>query len=128
MVFTYHSALNKVHEILKKALRHTVRLPRLSAVLPAPPRFVFGNPKTLKNHLVRSKLKIRKNGIDKCGNINCDVFNALYLSNEFESIVKGKNNHINFKFDCNSINMIYVLTYKRYRMQCVVSIFTKFCM
>ena len=52
LVFTYHPALNKVHKILKKALRHTVRLPRLSAVLPAPPRFVFGNPKTLENNLV----------------------------------------------------------------------------
>ena len=112
---TYHPALNKVHEILKKAHRHTIRSRRLNAVLPSPPRVAFRNPKTLKDHLVRSKLKIRdsndeENGIYKCGNINCGICNVLYLSNEFQSTVTGKWYYINFKFDYNSINVIYLLT------------------
>ena len=53
LVLIYYPALNKVHEILKKANKHTIRSPRLSTVLP------FRNPKTLKDHLIRSKLKIR---------------------------------------------------------------------
>ena len=104
LVLTYHPALNKAREILKKAHRHTIRSPRLSAVLASPPRVAFRNPKTLKDHLVRSKLKIRdyndeENGIYKCGNINCDICNVLDLSNEFQSTVTGKKYHINFKFD-----------------------------
>ena len=57
LFLTYNPALNKVHEVLKKAHRHTIRSPRLSAVLPSPPRVAFRNPKTLKDHLVRSKAK-----------------------------------------------------------------------
>ena len=42
-----------------------------------------------------------------CGNISCDICNVLYLSNEFQSTVEvqEKRYHINFKFDCNSINL-----------------------
>ena len=36
LVLTYQTALNKVHEILKKAHGQTIRSPRLSAVLPSP--------------------------------------------------------------------------------------------
>ena len=57
LVLTYHPALNKVHKVLKKTHRHTIRSPRLSAVLPSPSRVAFSNPKTLKDHLVRSKAK-----------------------------------------------------------------------
>ena len=58
LLWFYHPALNKVHEILKKAHRHTMCLPRLSVVLPSPPQVALPNPKTLKDHLARSKLKI----------------------------------------------------------------------
>ena len=94
LVLTHHPALNKANEIWKKARRHTIRSTRLNAVFPSPPRVAFRNPKTLKDHLVRPKLKIRdsndeENGIYKCGNINCDICNVLYLSNEFQSAVTG---------------------------------------
>ena len=45
LVLTYYPAINKVQEILGKANKHTVRSPRLSAVLPSPPRVAFRNPK-----------------------------------------------------------------------------------
>ena len=116
-VLTYYPAVNKVQEILKKTSRHTVRSPRLRAVFLSPPRVTFRNPKALKGHLVRSKLKIRdsnddENGIYKCDNINCDMTRKKY--------------HINLKFDCNSINVIYLLTFKRCRKQYVGSTVTKF--
>ena len=117
----------------RKVHRHSIRSPRLSAVLPSPPRVAFSNLKTLKDHLVRSRLKIRnsndeENGIYKCGNMICDVCNVLYLSNEFQSTGTGKMYHMNFKFDCNSINMIYLLTCKRCRKQYVECTVTKFCL
>ena len=58
LLWFYHPALNKVHEILKKAHRYTMCLPRLSVVLPSLPQVALPNPKTLKDHLARSKLKI----------------------------------------------------------------------
>ena len=67
-----------------------------------------------------------ENEIYKCGNINCDICNVLYLSNEFQSTVTEKRYHINFKFDCNSINVIYLLTCKRCRKQYVGYTITKF--
>ena len=95
LILTYHQALNKIREILKRTHRHTIRSSRLSAVLPSPPRVAFHNPETLKDNLVRSKLgicdskenRMRKIGY-KCGNINCDICNVLYLRNEFQSTVK----------------------------------------
>ena len=54
-----------------------------------------------------------KSGIHNCGNMNGDVCNVLYLSNEFQSAVAGKRYHINFKFDCDIINMICLLICKR---------------
>ena len=113
LVLTYHPALNKVHQILNKAHRYTIHSPRLLSVLPSPSRVAFRNPKTLKDFLVRSRLKIRDSN-DKvndiyiyiyiyiyryiyicmyvcvCGNISCDICNVLYLSNEFQSTVTGK--------------------------------------
>ena len=49
----------------------------------------------MEDHLVRSKLKIRdyndeENGICKSGNIDCDIYNVLYLSNEFQSYCDRK--------------------------------------
>ena len=131
LALTYHPALNKVHEILKKPHRHIIRSPRLSAVLASPRRVAFSNPKTLKDHLVRSKLKIRdsndeENGIYKCGNVRCDICDVLYLTNKFQSTVTRKRYHINFKFDCNSINVIYLLTCKRCRKQYIGSTVKKF--
>ena len=128
---TYHPALNKVHEILKKALTHTILSPRLSAVSPSLTRVAFQNPKTVKDHLDRSKLKIREsnereNRTYKCGSITYDICDVLYLSNEFQSTVTGERYHINFKFDCNSINVIYLFTFQSCRKQYVGSTVTKF--
>ena len=133
ILFHFYPALNKVREILKKTQRYTIRSPRLSAVLPSPTRVAFRNPKTLTDHLVRSKLKIRdsndeENGIYKCGNINSDICNVSYLGNEFQSAVTEKRYHTNFKFDCNNINLIYLLTCKRCRKQYIGFTVTKFHM
>ena len=55
---TFHPALNIVFDVLKRADRHVQKSPVLKAVLPKPPRIAFRNPKTLRDKLVRSKLKL----------------------------------------------------------------------
>ena len=92
LVLTYHPALKKVHEILLKAHRHTFKSQRLTAVLPSPPRLAFRNAKTLKDHLVRSKLKItyEKPGVTICGRKNCEICHILHQGDIFESSNTGK--------------------------------------
>ena len=80
VVLTYHPALTKVYQILEKPHRHTLKSLRLTAVLPSPPRLAFRNPKTLKDHLVRSKLKTNyeKRGVTICGRKNCEICHILH--------------------------------------------------
>ena len=89
---TYHPALNKVHEILRKAHRYVLNSQRSSGVLTSPPRVPFRNPKTLTDHLVRSKLKVDKEepSVYKCGHSNCEICNTLKLVDEFQSTSTGK--------------------------------------
>ena len=129
LVLTYHPALNKVYEILQKAHRHTLKSSRLSAVLPSPPRIAFRNAKTLRDKLVRSKLKNKhdkKPGVHICGNKRCEICKILYQGDTFESTQNEKKFKINFHFDCNSANVIYLLTCNICKKQYVGSTITKF--
>ena len=74
LALTYHQALTNVNEILQKSHRHTLKSQRLTVVLPSPSRLSFCNAKTLKEHLVRSKLKTtyEKPGVTICGRKNCE--------------------------------------------------------
>ena len=56
-VLTYHPALNQLYEILRRAHKHVLKSPRLHSGLPLPPRVNFQNAKTIRDKLVRSKLK-----------------------------------------------------------------------
>ena len=44
----------------------------------------------------------------------------------FKVTVTGKRYHINFKFDCSGIHMIYLLICKRFRKEYIGSTVTKF--
>ena len=85
LVFTYHPALTKVYEILQKVYRHTLKSQRLTAILPSPPELAFRNGKTLKDHLVRSKLKTtyEKPGVTICGRKNCEICHILHQGDTF---------------------------------------------
>ena len=89
IVLTYHPALSQVYEILRRSHKHVIKLPRLRSVPPSPPRVAFRNPKTIRDKLVRSKLK---EFIHKGAGTN-------FL---LESTVTKEKYHINFPFDCSS--------------------------
>ena len=93
LILTYHPALKNVHEILRKAHRHTLKSPRLQYVLPTPPRVAFRNDKSLKDKLVSSKLKNpdrRDPGNYKCGSNLCQICNIISLENEFTDRHRSK--------------------------------------
>ena len=129
LVLTYHPALNQVHQIVQRLQRHVTRSPTLNAALPEPPRIAFRNAKTLRNLLVRSKLKVNQPkdpGTHKCGHSLCEICPELVLGNQFTSTNTGKSYTINFHLNCNSFNVIYLLTCKVCNMQYVGSTTTKF--
>ena len=57
LVLTFHPTLNIVFNILKSAHRFIEMSQALKAVLPKPPRVAFCNPKTLRDKLVRSRIR-----------------------------------------------------------------------
>ena len=97
-------------------------------MLTSPPRLAFRNPKTLKDRLVRSKFKEsnEKSGVNLCNGTKCDVCNILHQGTTFESTHTNKQCKINFNFNCNSKNVIYLLTCRICQKQYVGSTTTKF--
>ena len=80
LVLTFHPVLHIVSDVLKRAHRHVQKSPMLKAVLPKPPRVAFRNPKTLRDKLVRSKLKLTddaERGNFPCVRGNCEICNML---------------------------------------------------
>ena len=80
LALTYHPTLNQLYEILRRAHKHVLQSPRLHIALPSPPTVGFWSPKTIKDKLVRSKLKefIYKDASSNiCGHSNCDVCKIL---------------------------------------------------
>ena len=57
LVLTYHPALNKVHEILKKTHRHTIGSPRLSAISPSTTSSCISQSKNNKRSFSKIKTK-----------------------------------------------------------------------
>ena len=106
LVFTYHPALNQLYEILRKAQKHFLKSPRLHSALLSPPSVAFRNIKTIRDKLVRSKLKeviYKDAGTNICGHSNCDLCKIFESGDQFESTVTKKKYPINFTFDYNSL-------------------------
>ena len=73
--------------------KHTSKLPRLKYVLSAPRIVTFWNDKSLKERLVRSKLKNPNKiapGNYKCGSKLCQICDIISLENEFTDRCKNK--------------------------------------
>ena len=76
LVLTYHPALNLLNEILRKAQKYVLKSSRLHNALPSTARVEFRNTKTIRDKLLRSKLKefiYKDAGTNVCGNSNCDI-------------------------------------------------------
>ena len=128
LVLTFHPALNKVYKILKRAHRNTLKSQFLTVVLPSPPQLAFRNAKTLKDHLVRSKLKTtyEKPGVTIWGRKSCEICHILHQGDTFKSLNTGTQYNINFSFNCNSRNVVYLLTCKICEKRYVGCTITKF--
>ena len=89
---------------------------------------VSHRPKCLKDILMHSELKgpgVIK-GCVKCQDRRCRVCDFLDEDTCFESEVTGNNFVINFKMDCNSDHVVYLLTCAKCAMQYIGSTINKF--
>ena len=128
LVLTFHSTLHIVFDVLKRAHRHVQKSPMLKVVLSKPQSVAFRNPKTLRDKLVRSKLKlsdVAERGNFQYGRGNCEIYNILKPGKEFKSTVTGEIYKMNFHFDCNSLCAVYLITCKLCKKQYTGSTITK---
>ena len=129
LVLTFHLALNFVHAILRKAHHHVLKSNRLSRVLPSPPQAAFCNAKFLKDHLVRSKLKPESDVTTanfNCSSKRCKICKILVPGNECKCFLTKKTYKMSFQFDCNSSNVIYLISFTVCGRQYTGTMITRF--
>ena len=79
----------------------------------------FHRPKSLQDYLVRAKLRpLDQNpggnrGTHKCTSNRCDVCNYLAVGDSFSSHVTGTSYTVNHRLDCNSRNVVYLISCKK---------------
>ena len=115
--------------VLKFSHGFIEKSPALKAVLSKPPCVAFRNPKTLRDKLVRSKIRQNdeeERGHFPCGYSNCEICKILEPGKEFKSTVTGEVFNLNFHFDCNSICVVYLLTCRICKKQYIFSTITRF--
>ena len=131
-VVDYHPALSALYGIFRELQQIVGLSDSFLSVMPEPPMISFRRCKNLKDHLVRSKLSKEKDRIDavggmfKCGSKKCKVCENVLVGSYFESHVEGRKFHINHRFDCNSEGVVYLVTCKACKMQCVGCTITSF--
>ena len=92
----------------------------------------FRRPKSLGDYLVHAKLRPStrlersSKGTVVCGNRRCQVCKYLEPGERFTSYRTGKSYTINYELDCNSSNVVYLLSCKVCHAQYVGSTTTKF--
>ena len=132
LVLTYHPALSKkVHQIIKGnhcilSLGHGHK-----ELFPQVPMVAFRKSKSLKDILVRAIVKSQSPEVNICGGCNgrsdCQVCRIMINSDTFSS--RDKSRTFNLRkgtFNCNSSDVVYLLTCNTCEKQYVGSTITKF--
>ena len=136
LVLTFHPALSSnVFNILKHIQKYLVKSPNIATLFNRkPPKVTWRNAKSLREHLVRSKLNRRGRetnpGNMVCGDSRCRICpeggNLQINTNTFMSSITEKIYRMNNKFCCNSQSIVYLITCKTCNKQYVGSTTTKF--
>ena len=94
------------------------------------PMVAFRRPKCLSDYLVRAKFrraaKEEITGTSRCGRNRCQICNFLCVGRTFCSKTNGKEFRISYNLNCNSENMVYLITCKVCGIQYVGSTTTTF--
>ena len=115
LVTTYHPALSSIMGVAQRLHPMLVTSEEHRKVFPEPPFIAFRRCKNLKDILVRSKLysgdsgAYDRRGCTPCDKSRCQVCKVMCNTNIFKSHVTNKEYSINFSFNCDSSNVVYLL-------------------
>ena len=130
-VTTYHPGLPNIGKILRDLHPVLHSSDRCKEAVKEIPVMAFRRPKCLKDYLVHAKLKPKEDrerkGCHKCEDRRCRICKLhMETGTEFRSKTTGQSYSINYNLNCNSSNVIYLLSCKKCGLQYVGSTKTKF--
>ena len=127
---TYHLGLPNIKGMLSKPNPVLHSSQRCRDAITKVPMVAFRRLKCLSDYLVRAKLrsdaKEEITGTSRCGSNRCQICNFLCVGRTFCSKTNGKEFRINHNLNCNSENMVYLITCKVCGIQYVGSTNTTF--
>ena len=115
LVATYHPALNSLGKVARRLHPMLTDSEEHREVFPEPPLIAFRRCKNLKDILVRARLNNEgnggtgKKGCSRCGKSRCQVCNVMSNSEHFHSNIDSREYRINYSFNCDSSNVVYLL-------------------
>ena len=118
MVVTYHPSLPNIGSILRELQPLLHCSEKCRKAIKDVPFMAFRRPKSLGDYLVHAKLRPStrlersSKGTVVCGNRRCQVCKYLEPGERFTSYRTGKSYTVNYELDCNSSNVVYLLSCK----------------
>ena len=111
-VATFHPALPNIAKILHRLQPVLQSSRHCQGAIGQVPMVAFRRPKSLKDILVHSDLKrqIPDRGCRGCGDRRRRVCDFLAEGTGFKSRVTGRDVVINFRLNCNSDHIVYLLS------------------
>ena len=130
-VVTYHPRLPDISKILRELHPILESSERCKNAIKSVPFVAFRKPKSLGDYLVRAKVDNRgpRNsvlGTVKCSSRRCEMCKYIDESSYFKSSHDDQRYSINYNLNCNSSNVVYLITCKKCSLQYVGSTITKF--
>ena len=127
---TYHPGLPNIGGVLRDLHPVLQSSKRCKDAIKEVPMVAFRKPKSLSDYLVRARFTTSSNqevkGTCKCNSNRCQICNFLSLGRSFHSHITKKEFSINYNLDCNSNNVVYLISCKKCNIQYVGSTTTKF--
>ena len=117
-LWSHHPGLRNIGGILRELHPLLHLSERCKQTIKDMPMMAFRRPENLKDYLVRAKLRpLDQNtnstrGTHKCTSNRCDVCNYLIVGDSFSSHVTGTSYSITHRLDCNSRNVVYLISCK----------------
>ena len=130
-VVTYHPRLPHISKILRDLHPILESSDRCKNAIKSVPFVAFRKPKSLGDYLVRAKVDSHGPrdlvlGTVKCSSRRCEVCKYMDENSHFKSSQDDRRYSINYNLNCNSSNVVYLITCKKCSLQYVGSTITKF--
>ena len=129
-VVTYHLGLPNIGGLLRELQPVLHSSIRCKDAIKEFPVVSFRKPKSLSEYSVRASFrsgsKDKVKGTSKCNSNGCQIYNFLCLERVFRNNKTGKEFSINYDLNCNSRNVIDLITCSKCKIQYVGSTTTAF--